>query len=364
MIELRKITKENYEECLNLNIADSQKNFVSSNIHSLAQAWVYYDTAFPFAIYANNTMIGFIMLGYYEVKGYYTLWKFMIDEKFQNKGYGKKALKLGIDYLINRFNVKEVYTAYYATNRIARDLYASIGFRETGEIVENEIGMKLIINNMKGQDIFMNLTIKPLTESNIDDYFDFFDNRAFSDDSPFAPCYCNCFHLTAEEVRINIGDRAAALGGGYEGTRLALRESAEKLIKEGILHGYLAYEDNLSIGWCNANDQQNYIRTGSFDPGKHQEEDYYISPGEKGKIKSLVCFEIAPGYRGKGIAKALLQRVCEDAKKEGFEQVEVYPQSTESYSTLDFNGPVTMYRNAGFEEIKKHGNTIVMRKKL
>lgn len=147
MVELREITKENYEECLNLNIADSQKNFVSSTVHSLAQAWVYYDTAFPFAIYADNVMVGFIMLGYYEAKGYYTLWKLMVDEKHQNKGYGKKALKLGINYLVSRFKVKEVYTAYYATNCIARDLYASIGFRETGEIVGNEIGMKLIVSN-------------------------------------------------------------------------------------------------------------------------------------------------------------------------------------------------------------------------
>lgn len=147
MVELRKITKENYEECLNLNVAENQKKFVSSNVHSLAQAWIYYDTAFPFAVYANNTMVGFIMLGYYEDEGYYTLWKFMIDEKYQNKGYGRKALRLGIDFLINRFKVKEIYTAYYTTNRIARNLYASVGFRETGEIVGNQIGMKLIISH-------------------------------------------------------------------------------------------------------------------------------------------------------------------------------------------------------------------------
>lgn len=150
MVELREITKENYEECLNLRVAESQEDFVSSTVHSLAQAWIYYDTAFPFAIYADGTMVGFMMLGYYEAEEYYTLWKLMIDEKYQNKGYGKKALKLGIDYLINRFKVKEVYTAYYATNRIARNLYASIGFRETGEIVGNQIGMKLIVSNEEG----------------------------------------------------------------------------------------------------------------------------------------------------------------------------------------------------------------------
>lgn len=153
MVELREITKENYEECLSLNVADSQKCFVSSNAHSLAQAWVYHDTAFPFAVYADNTMVGFIMLGYYEAKGYYTLWKFMIDEKYQNKGYGRKALKLGIDYLIDRFNVEEIYTAYYSANDVARNLYKSFGFCETGEVVGNEIGMKLTVRDSKFYDL-------------------------------------------------------------------------------------------------------------------------------------------------------------------------------------------------------------------
>lgn len=153
MVELREITKDNYEECLNLSVAESQKNFVSSNSHSLAQAWVYYNTAFPFAIYANNIMVGFIMLGYYEAENYYTLWKFMIDTKYQNKGYGKRALKLGIDYLVNRFNVKEVYTAYEMNNSVAKKLYTSIGFRETGEVAGNGVGMKLIVDDTKSKDI-------------------------------------------------------------------------------------------------------------------------------------------------------------------------------------------------------------------
>ena len=146
MIELREITKNNYEECINLNVADDQKTFVSSNAHSLAQAWVYYETAYPFAIYADNKMVGFIMLGYYEEQKYYTVWKFMIDAKYQNRGYGKIALKLGIDYLINRFNVKEVYTAYESKNHIARNLYESLGFFETGEVVGSDVGMKLIVD--------------------------------------------------------------------------------------------------------------------------------------------------------------------------------------------------------------------------
>lgn len=146
MVELKEITKENYEECLNLSVADNQKSFVSSVVHSLAQAWVYYDTAYPFAIYADNQMVGFIMLGYYEIRNHYTLWKFMIDAKYQNKGYGRQALKLGIDYLVNHFNVKEVFTAYESSNSVARNLYTSLGFRETGEVAGNEVGMKLVVD--------------------------------------------------------------------------------------------------------------------------------------------------------------------------------------------------------------------------
>lgn len=147
MVELREITRDNYEECLKLSVADYQKNFVSSTVHSLAQAWVYYDTAFPFAIYADGVMVGFIMLGYYEAKNQYTLWKFLIDERYQNRGYGRKALKLGLRYLIDRFQVKEVYTAYESSNRVARDLYASFGFAETGEVNGHEIEMRCVLEN-------------------------------------------------------------------------------------------------------------------------------------------------------------------------------------------------------------------------
>lgn len=210
----------------------------------------------------------------------------------------------------------------------------------------------------------MELVIKPLTSANAEDFFDFFDNCAFSDGSPYAPCYCNCFHLTADDVSGVLQARADALGGGDEGIKTALRESAAELIGKGVLRGYMAYEAGNVVGWCNANDQQNYIRVGSFDPWSRSEEDLYISPGERGKIKSVVCFEIAPDCRGRGIAKTLLRRVCEDAAAEGYAFVEAYAQETEAFSQLDFTGPAAMYRKAGFEEVRRQGRTIVMQKKL
>ena len=147
MVELREITEVNFMDCISLSVYDTQKEFVATNLYSLAQAWVYYDTAYPFAIYSDNVMVGFIMLGYYELKGVYTVWRFMIDRKFQNKGYGKEALLLAIDFLKNKFNISEVYLAYNQDNYVAEKLYESVGFTQTGEIIDEEIEMRLIIND-------------------------------------------------------------------------------------------------------------------------------------------------------------------------------------------------------------------------
>lgn len=145
MVELRKITKDNLEDVLNLKVSENQQAFVSSTASSLAQAYVYRETAFPFAIYADNTLVGFIMLGYYEARKQYTLWKFLIDKNHQNKGYGREALKQGILYLKDRFGAREIYTGVALGNESAKYLYSSIGFKETGLIEDNMEEMKIVI---------------------------------------------------------------------------------------------------------------------------------------------------------------------------------------------------------------------------
>ena len=139
MISLKEVTKENIDEVLALSVDEDQKGFVSSNADSLAQAYVYSETAFPFAVYEGSELVGFIMMGYYEKKAYYTLWKFMIDRRYQNRGYGRKALELGIQFLRDRSGVSEIYTGVAPGNDVAKNLYRSVGFEETGAI---ELGME------------------------------------------------------------------------------------------------------------------------------------------------------------------------------------------------------------------------------
>ena len=104
------------------------------------------------------------------------------------------------------------------------------------------------------------------------------------------------------------------------------REVAERQIASGALRGYLAFDDVVAIGWCNANDKANY-------PVESCTGDRFYAPAEK-REKAVVCFEIAPEYRGKGIATALLQRVIDDARAEGYIAVEAFPLC----ATNDLNG--------------------------
>ena len=60
----------------------------------------------------------------------------------------------------------------------------------------------------------------------------------------------------------------------------------------------------------------------------------------------------------------LLQRVCEDAKEEGFKYVESYPVKDGGYMGQAFTGPIHMYEKAGFEITAQNGESYIMRKTL
>lgn len=151
MVQLREITPDNLEAVLALQTAPEQAGFVSDNAHSLAQAYVYRKTAYPFAVYDDDAPVGFLMLGYYEARKQYTLWKFMIDCRWQQKGIGREALRQGIAYLREQFGATEIYTGVVPENAAAAGLYRSMGFRETGLNENGMLEMKLICRS-SGKD--------------------------------------------------------------------------------------------------------------------------------------------------------------------------------------------------------------------
>lgn len=190
--------------------------------------------------------------------------------------------------------------------------------------------------------------IKPLSNELINDYLDFFDNRAFTDGNPNGPCYCTSPNQTQEEIK------AMVSGFKKNGVKETLRKYAVQMLKEGKIHGYLAFDGETSIGWCNAADIESYT---GFVPD-------FARQITCGKTVAIVCFEIAPGYRGKGIASALINCVCDDARKAGYVAVEGYAQVKDQRDKFDFTGPVQLFDKAGFNKVARQGSQIIMRKIL
>ena len=126
------------------------------------------------------------------------------------------------------------------------------------------------------------------------------------------------------------------------------------MLNNNKIHGYLAYDGNLSIGWCNAADMESYA---GFVPD-------FARNNTCGKTVSIVCFEIAPGYRGMGIASAFIDRVCNDAKSKEYVAVEGYAKVSDKRDDFDYQGPVRLYQKAGFVEVARENGQIVMRKVL
>ena len=192
------------------------------------------------------------------------------------------------------------------------------------------------------------IIIKPLTTELTADYLDFFDHRAFTDNNPNGPCYCTSPNQDEESIQQMVSEFKT------HGVKDTIRKYAVEMLNNNKIHGYLAYDGNLSIGWCNAADMESYA---GFVPD-------FARNNTCGKTVSIVCFEIAPEYRGMGIASAFIDRVCNDAKSNGYVAVEGYAKVSDKRDDFDYQGPVRLYQKAGFVEVARENGQVIMRKIL
>lgn len=154
MIRLEKVNGKNVWELLKLKVSDDQRSFVASNDTSMIEAYtaiIGNGYAFPFGIYDDDMPVGFLMIGfdvddYWEdapeiARGNYNLWRLMIDKEYQGKGFGREAVRLALEY-IRTFpcgSGEYCWLSYEPENEVARSLYRSFGFSETGEIDGEEL---------------------------------------------------------------------------------------------------------------------------------------------------------------------------------------------------------------------------------
>ena len=151
-MRLEKVTLENFYDIMRLKVAKEQEDFVAPNDYSLSEAYVVSSEGrfvMPFGLYEGDTLVGFAMIGHnsftnddcpLSYKNSYYLWRLMIGEDFQGKGYGKKAITLLLDYIRSYPDGREeaCVVSYEPSNVVAKKLYESFGFVPNGEMDDDE----------------------------------------------------------------------------------------------------------------------------------------------------------------------------------------------------------------------------------
>lgn len=142
-ITLRKITEETVGSILRLKVSHAQEDFVANNAVSIAEAH-FCKTAWFRGIYDGDTPVGFVMLDQDEEKAEYYIWRFMIDEKHQGKGYGTLAIQEVIKHVRTLPNANELCLMYVPDLEGSPDpFYEKLGFVNTDEWDEDERIMKM-----------------------------------------------------------------------------------------------------------------------------------------------------------------------------------------------------------------------------
>ena len=129
--------------------------------------------------------------------------------------------------------------------------------------------------------------VRPLDTGTLPDFLAFFDHDAFPDNPRWASCYCQFFHEDHGKI---VWPKQTAERN---------RDMACRRVAGGEMQGYLAYSGDQVVGWCNAGPRALY-RALDIEPVPDADD-----------VGAIVCFVVAPSFRRRGVARALLEAACE-----------------------------------------------------
>jgi diamine N-acetyltransferase len=142
-LTLREITDENRDAVVALSVAPAQERFVGTVARALMDAQeIPEGKPWYRAIYAGDEPVGFVMLSWNvdpqppRIIGPWFLWKLLVDERHQRRGYGREAVRLVAD-IVRAQGATELLTSCVPGESGPEPFYLRIGFSPTGELDEN-----------------------------------------------------------------------------------------------------------------------------------------------------------------------------------------------------------------------------------
>ena len=189
----------------------------------------------------------------------------------------------------------------------------------------------------------MPIEVRTLTPDQGEDYIRFFDEIAFRDHPEWGcGCYCCFFHATEKEA-------------WERRTREDNRAEARQMILAGKMRGQLAYDQETPVGWCHYDLLSNLPGAAVFYP--------FLTTNDP-ESAAIVCFTVAQGWRGQGVATALLSAALHDLRTQGVHRVEAYPVLRDESPEHNNLGPLTLYQKMGFTIVKEENGLALVEKAL
>lgn len=195
------------------------------------------------------------------------------------------------------------------------------------------------------------VTVDRLSPATREAYLAFFDHErgpAFADNPGWARCYCQ-FYRTAPAIDWK------TLNGDQN------RLAAGAAISCGEAEGYLARAGAETVGWLHAAPRHKL---------PHALERIGVEPPPidvpPHDAALIVCFVIAPAWRRRGVAGALLDGALADLAARGIAIVDAFPfKAGDSVSPADhYHGPAALFASRGFTTVTETADLAVVRKRL
>lgn len=138
VIRLAPLTRFNWEECLGLEVEQSQRNHLPSILHSIAQSK--FEACTPCGIFSQGTLCGFLLFCQFQQACWIT--RVMVDRRWQRQGIGGRAVALAIRHLQSHPGCREIRTSVAGQNFAALQLFRLAGFVPIGDEEGDEVVMR------------------------------------------------------------------------------------------------------------------------------------------------------------------------------------------------------------------------------
>ncbi len=173
------------------------------------------------------------------------------------------------------------------------------------------------------------IQIRPLTQGDDVLFTQYMSGISFSHEPNWAGCYCRFYHsdVSTEDWIKTTPDEN--------------REEAQKEIRAGRMNGYLAFDGETCVGWCNAGSIDSYVRV----------RDMLAAHSAGKKAAAIMCFVIRPEYRGRGLARQLLSYAVSDLEESGYTRIIAMPFANPDHPEKRYRGTMNMYLERGFSPI-------------